>query len=338
MNKLITLLISILLITSCAENIVIKNTPHNVFNSFWQIMSDQYVFFEERNLNWDSIYQVYNSKITNQTSDTTLQTYIQEIITHIKDQHVSVLIPNNKLLCFNDSSYFQYIGSYETNQLYRITNINMNNVIVLGQMQDSILYFRIRTFSFNNENEVLSWIKSTVKEYNYNNGIILDIRNNGGGNEYLSFSGLFYNGSRELYKVKYRVNKDRKQFTDLFTKEYKGNGLFPENIPIALIINKNTYSMGNLFAFIMKDLPNCITIGQKTGGGGGTGFNYMLPNNWVLQVTTSKVYSPSGELMENGLSPDIEKVPTKEFWEKTYSITGEDPQLEDALKYLKNRK
>ena len=324
-------------IISCSDDIVVKNTQRNVFHSFWQIMNNQYVFFEEKRLNWDSIYNAYDSKITDQTPDSVLVASLQNIINYVGDQHVSVYIPQKKLICFNDTSYFNYIGSIESNQRYGKANLKMNSIIEFAQLPNDLLYFRIRTFAFDNEKVVLDWIKSTIQNYKYGNGVVLDVRNNGGGSEFLSFSALFYNGLRELYRIKYRVSGDRTQFTDLITKSYKGSGLISQNTPIAMITNGRTYSMGNLFAFIMKTLPNCTTFGQKSGGGGGMVFNYYLPNNWILQVTNSKAYSLNGELMEYGLQPDIEVIPTKEFWENTYPVTGEDPQLEAALQFLNTK-
>ena len=51
-----------LTVSSCREDIVLKNTPENVFLAFWNTMNERYVYFKEKKIDWDSIYTIYYPK------------------------------------------------------------------------------------------------------------------------------------------------------------------------------------------------------------------------------------------------------------------------------------
>ena len=52
-------LLMLLALSSCRDDIVLKNNPENVFLAFWNTMNENYPFFKERNIEWSEIRKKY---------------------------------------------------------------------------------------------------------------------------------------------------------------------------------------------------------------------------------------------------------------------------------------
>jgi C-terminal processing protease CtpA/Prc len=85
---------------------------------------------------------------------------------------------------------------------------------------------------------------------------------------------------------------------------------------------------------MLKDImPNCITIGKMTKGGGGGRYDVMLPNGWILSYPDNKYFCVNGENMEYGLMPDIYVKKVNEL-NNDDDITREEDVLIRAIEVL----
>ncbi|MDR3327801.1 MAG: hypothetical protein LBT04_06730 [Prevotellaceae bacterium] len=127
----------------------------------------------------------------------------------------------------------------------------------------------------------------------FTEGIILDIRNNGGGyfNYMYNTASLFYAGEKTLLYTSYKNGKGHGDFSEPKSYEQKGKAFIANTVPVVILTGRYTYSAANLFAFVMNDLPNSVLIGERTGGGGGPITCVTLPNGWILQYPFEKTYS-----------------------------------------------
>ena len=103
--------------------------------------------------------------------------------------------------------------------------------------------------------------------------------------------------------------------------------------PIAILTNRRSYSSTNDFVGKMKQMPQAIIIGDKTGGGSGLPFSSELPNGWSVRFSASPMYDPDMQHQEFGIDPDIKVDMTSEDMQK-----GIDTIIETARKQLKNNK
>ncbi|MDR2652501.1 MAG: peptidase S41, partial [Prevotellaceae bacterium] len=106
-----------------------------------------------------------------------------------------------------------------------------------------------------------------------------------------------------FYNV-FKTGKGRDDFSGQFPQYFDGTGIVPQTFPIILLTGSETFSAGNYFVYMMKNLPNVITVGERTGGGGGAVNDVKLPNSWLFSYTWFKSYSAKGENMEFGAAPD----------------------------------
>lgn len=156
-------------------------------------------------------------------------------------------------------------------------------------------------------------------------GLILDLRNNGGGNLDTCVTML----DRILPAGKMFSEKGKDQ-----TREFSSTDKQSYDKPIAILINGSSASASELFAGTLQDLKKATLVGTQSFGKGIVQSVFTL-NKAVgggVKLTTARYYLPSGRCIhEIGLTPDV-KV------ELTGSIgKSDDNQLEAAKQELKKK-
>lgn len=153
-------------------------------------------------------------------------------------------------------------------------------------------------------------------------GLILDLRNNGGGREADRMLALFSQqphsitvprGGPEGYPHARRVHA-------AWTK------------PLVVLCNQNTYSNAEIFCHAMTQSKRAPLVGIATAGGVISAVKVSIPDVGVLQVPFRGWFqAASGENLDlNGARPDfpVQLTPADEN-------IGSDPQLEKAIEILK---
>lgn len=318
---------------SCTKDIVNKDTSYlNIFQSFWEIMDERYVFFEQKRLDWDSIYTVWHPKFEKIYSNDEALAAFDTIVNCIGDGHVWINSRTNGLasISWDNRSYLSF-GKIYLN--YGFSNLHQYSNIHTAQLPNSMAYMRILQGLINLGGA------NGISNYNYSKGLIIDLRDCTGGYETgYEICGLFFNGRKTIYYTQTKQGRGRRDFTDIKPVSLQGLGLIDSTTHIVLLINNKTFSMGNSLAFIIKDITNCTVIGEHTAGGGGSVMSTFLPAGWRLTYTNTRAYDLSKHLIEDGLSPDIEVIRSQQFWNEVHPVTGEDPQLEKAIEVLNNSK
>ncbi len=168
------------------------------------------------------------------------------------------------------------------------------------------------------DEEGLAQFEEAFRALRYKDGLIIDVRSNGGG-----FVSWFIIDKLER-KLMYLT-----QTRDFKTMRYP-HGTFTG--PIVVLIDEETGSDGEVFSQHIKDLKIATVIGTRTWGG-LIGIINILPLIDGGSVTQSNVgfANLKGEwVVENhGVEPDIlvEQDPIK-------VLKGEDPQLDFGINYI----
>ncbi len=161
--------------------------------------------------------------------------------------------------------------------------------------------------------------------------LIFDVRNNPGGY------------AHQLVKVLDYLLPEG----DLFrTVDYQGNVSVDKSdaacleIPMAVLVNGESYSAAEFFAAALKDYDAAIVVGEKTCGKGYFQVNYPLQDGSAVSISIGEYFTPKGENLANvGVTPDVEVTVDEETFLAIYSGTldpMEDPQILAALNALKN--
>ncbi len=142
------------------------------------------------------------------------------------------------------------------------------------------------------------------------NGIILDLRNNGGGSlsEVVSMSGLFIEDG-PIVQVKARGMMPKVQRDNKSTVQYDG--------PLIIMVNQFSASASEILAAAMQDYGRALIVGSKSTFGKGTvqrfvdldmaisGYNEIKPLG-ELKMTIQKFYRiDGGSTQLRGVTPDV---------------------------------
>ncbi|MCW3118254.1 MAG: Peptidase family S41-like protein [Chitinophagaceae bacterium] len=198
-------------------------------------------------------------------------------------------------------------------------------------------------------------------------GVIIDLRNNGGGDDGIAFNILkhFIQDSvlvasssmvrlhdpylkaigRYVNLADTAGNADKREAWLL----YNGYAVFDKpgtfrskidpgtlkiNAPVAILTGSNTESAAEDFLIAADNQKHITTIGEPTNGSSGMPYRFDLPGGGSARVCVKKDRYPDGrEFVGYGIQPAIRVSPTV----KDY-LENKDAVLDAALQYLKNKK
>ena len=165
-----------------------------------------------------------------------------------------------------------------------------------------------------NLDEVLSYLAPC-------SGLILDVRNNGGGNLTNSerIAARFTNEKVLTGYIQHKTGKGHSDFSDPKPIYLEPSNSIRWQKPVMLLINRHSYSATNDFVNAMRYFPNVTLVGDKTGGGSGLPFSSELPNGWGVRFSASPHLDADKQHIEFGIDPD-EKVDMDEYDTKSDAI------------------
>ena len=107
------------------------------------------------------------------------------------------------------------------------------------------------------------------------------------------------------------------------------------DIPMAVMVNQDTYSAAEFFAAAMQEYEAAVVVGDKTVGKGNFQITMPLSDGSAVAISVGKYYTPKGQsLTDVGVTPDIEVEMTAEDYVALYYgnlSAQEDIQLQEAV-------
>ena len=183
--------------------------------------------------------------------------------------------------------------------------LTQSNVPHYQILDGDIAYVNLSTFTQLASKNIQGAIRKLKTQQRDLKGIILDLRNNGGGLllEAVNVSNLFIPKGELVVSTKGKVPEwDRSYKTQLEP--------YNEEIPLVVLINKSSASASEIVAGVIQDLDRGVLIGQRSYGKGLVQNTKELGYNAKTKITTSKYYIPSNRCIqsieyENGEPKDI---------------------------------
>ena len=151
---------------------------------------------------------------------------------------------------------------------------------------DGVGYIPLQTFNENATEEVQDAVTKLVTQGA--RGIVLDVRDNGGGivEQALAISSMFLRDSQEIVSVRARGAPNE-------VSRARGRHLDP-SIPIVVLTNGGSASAAEIVAGALQDHDRALVLGTTTFGKGLVQSLYSLDGGYALKLTTGKWYTPSG--------------------------------------------
>ena len=309
------------------------NNPEAIFEHLWTSFNEEYAPFEERNVNWDSLYNEFYLEINPKSSDDELFSILSDLLVSLDDGHVSLTAPDREVF-FSNKYRRELIGD----ELFSIPLIKnyLDEGFKVGE-EDSYIYGKIKNediayifFDYVGENFIK--LNDFLAEYDNANGFIIDLRHNTGGDFTYCFSeiGRLTSQSRFVFRSKTKNGIGKNDFTPWKEWYIKPKGEYI-NKPIVVLTDRFTISAGERAAMAFKTLPNVTVLGDTTNGAHGTMIGRELANGWFYSLVPQKVEMFDGKSYEGiGLAPDV-------YIQNTSAeiSAGSDKVLELAIDKLK---
>lgn len=318
---------------SCIREDVSGNSPQANFESLWKIIDEQYCFLEykkqEYGLDWDEVHERYAKRITASMGSEALFEVLSEMVNELRDGHV------NLHSSMASSQYREWFDAYPRNFSDSIQSIYLRKDYINSSgltyqiLENNIGYIYCESFSDGIGDGNLN---QTLNRLAICDGLILDVRNNGGGN-LTTAQKLASRFTNEKVLVGYMCHKKGPGHTDF--SEPKPVFLEPSDgirwqKKVVVLTNRRSYSATNDFVNSMKQLPHVTILGDKTGGGSGLPFSSELPNGWSIRFSASPMFDPEMNQLEFGIAPDRKVDMISEDMRK-----GKDTMIELACDLLK---
>lgn len=154
--------------------------------------------------------------------------------------------------------------------------------------------------------------------------IILDLRDNPGGFLEIStyITGWFVERGEVIVSERFKSGEDR-------VFRARGNEAL-KNLPVVVLINGGSASASEILAGSLRDIRGVKLVGEKSFGKGTVQEVTGLSDGSSLKITVAHWVLPSGQILSEGLAPDIEVPLTEEDIK-----AGRDPQLLKALEVIR---
>ncbi len=127
--------------------------------------------------------------------------------------------------------------------------------------------------------------------------LVLDLRGNPGGllDQAIDVAGEFLPRGQVVVSV-----KGRTEYSEPMV--YKSSGSDPENLPLVVLINRNTASASEIVAGAIQDHGRGLIVGETSFGKGLVQRIFQLPGNTGLTLTTARYYTPYGRSLQRDYS------------------------------------
>ena len=240
--------------------------------------------------------------------------------------------------------------------------IFMPAVPYYGVVGDNIGYIELTQYTEKSAEEVKAALVDLMENHKVK-GLILDLRDNGGGylESAVKILGYFLPKGTVVLRTRGKGRLEEQ------TYKTTSKPIAP-NLPLVVMIDGGTASASEITAGALQDLDRAVILGIRSFGKGLVQSTFGLPYDGMLKVTTAKYYIPSGRLIQaidysnrnadgsvsrvadsltnefttaagrivrdgGGITPDV-KVSYPEFSRVTYKVVADSWVFDFANKYV----
>ncbi len=322
-------------LTSCHKIEERADDPRGNFEALWSILDEHYCFFKEKGVDWDQVHDKYARRIGSEMTREELFIVCADMLDELRDGHVNLSAP------FNTSYYRKWWSDYPQNfnkrlieESYFNFNYRQSSGMMYGLLENNIGYIYYESFSATvgegNLDSALNFLAAA-------RGLIIDIRDNGGGSltNVETLVARFIDRPTLVGYISHKTGPGHDDFSEPYAITYNpaGPGRVRWAKPVVVLTNRSTFSAANNFASVMKLLPGVRIAGATTGGGSGMPYSSEIPCGWSVRFSACSMLDANGVSTEGGVTPTegcaVDMDPQD-------ALNGKDTMLEKAMELLNN--
>ena len=334
MKRLLSIIAVLLaLLTSCQKSdFEYDESPQGNLDALWELIDQRYCFLtykeKEMGISWQEMHAKYSAKLNAKMSRVQLFEVLCQMVGELKDGHVNISTSLDLGRNWSWKEDYPENLNTELRNQYLGTDYHIGSSLKYTILPDNIAYVVYESFSDGIGDGNLS---DMIAHLRLCNGMILDIRGNGGG-ELTNAEKLSQRFTNEKVLVGFTSHKTGKGHDDF--SEPRAEYIEPSKSirwqkPVVLLVNRSCYSAANTFVRNMKEMPLVTVMGDQTGGGSGLPFTSELPIGWSVRFSASPSFDARMHQIEFGIEPDV-----KASLDESLAADGKDSMIEEARKRL----
>jgi carboxyl-terminal processing protease len=159
-----------------------------------------------------------------------------------------------------------------------------------GMVKPGIGYVRIISFNETTDSDVDAALRQL--DFPKLDGLIIDLRNNGGGllSQAVGLSDMFLDRGQIVVSHRGRASNERRY------PALRGNqGI---EVPVVVLINGQSASASEIVAGAIQDHDRGLIVGETSFGKGLVQTQFPLSEDTAMLLTTARYYTPSGRLIQ----------------------------------------
>ena len=299
------------------------------FQYLWKECDQKYSFFDLKDVDWNEKKLEYSVKVYNGMSQLALFDVLFDMLNELKDGHVN-LVSAFQVARFDISQLglknydSRLIKDYYLSDKYFITGGLSHDLLEKG----NIAYIRYNSFSTKVTDDQMNFI---LNKYESTDGLIFDVRANGGGSVTNLFMILshFITEKTFIYDSYIKNGKEHEDFGSAEKAFVEPSSGYRYLKPVVVLTDRGSYSATSYFSLGVRAIENMTLIGDTTGGGLGAPNGGQLPNGWTYRFSITQTISHDGENLENGVPPDIQV-----DLDPNEALNGIDTIMERAILFI----
>lgn len=321
----------LLLAGSCISFEDYSNDPQGNLDALWKIMDEHYCFFSEKQVDWDEIYREYSARISPNMGNEALFYLLNDMLKELRDGHVNLNASFD--VGRYDAWYYDSAANFNLKLIekqYLGRDYSIASGLKYKVLESNIGYIYYESFSKAIGEGNLDYV---IKRFEACHGIIIDIRDNGGGalTNVDILASRFTNEKVLTGYIRHKTGTGHNDFSEPYPRYIEPSTRLRFQKPVVVLTNRKCYSAANDFANTMKQLKNVRLIGSMTGGGGGFPLSSELPIGWSVRFSASPQLDPNKQSIEPGVAPHQYVCMTDKYLQTATS----DSVIEAAIDYIK---
>ncbi len=339
MKKPFVLIVLAFAFTSCERAFMEQDEPSNpvnVFDYLWNQVDQQYAFFDVKNIDWDSVREVYRPMVNDNMSNDSLFRVCAAMLNTLQDGHTNLISGFD--VSRNDSVYYKMYAEKNIDENIVLLNyLTVNHHTTGSFMHNAIRNGAVAYIRYSSFSDYISEgsLKYLVNRYKNCKGMVIDLRQNSGGSisNIAALLSIFDNHKQPLYQCQAKSGPAHDAFADAVTVYAADSSILGKNNsytkPVAVLIDRGSYSATSFFAICTMVYDNIRLFGDYSGGGLGLPNGGVLPNGWTYRFSTTRTLAIDGRNYENGVPPDV-----RVLLDPACTAQGVDNVIEAAAEWI----
>ena len=298
------------------------------FNQLWSTFDRIYSYFDYKRIDWNALKAEFEPQAAAATSETQIIAVLQSMLGRLHDLHVVLTGPGGTVRTYVPNDFVNWNVDVWRTYLAR-GNASTRGAAVSAVM-NGVAYIAVT--SWNSSQLNVADLDSFLDAFRDRPALIVDVRMNPGGDDSLAFqfAGRFATQTTTAGYVQFRSGPGHSDLTPPQARTFSPRGSFQFTRPVLLLIGRFCTSSNESFIAAMRELPNVVVAGDRTGGSTANPQTFMLGGGWSYSVSRWIEYTARMQVIEDqGIAPAVVVPASAGDFQ-----AGHDPVLDWAIAQL----